>query len=119
MESFLVAYIAQRMADLGFQKYSYEPLVIILSNDQNEYLIEGMNEYYYLTTKALTPGTEISAGNNYFKVEDYYVNLDLSKVQEFTGQIKITFPQGGKQALEFIRVIPQYPESKPEQKQSA
>jgi len=107
MESFIMAYIARRMTDLGFKQYSFEPFTVVLSDAPQGYHIEGTNEYYYLVSKTLVKGTEISSGNNYFKVEDYHLTLDYSKIQEFTGQITITLPQGtGKGALEFIRVLP-------------
>jgi predicted protein tyrosine phosphatase len=108
MESYIIAYIAQRMANLGFMKYGFEPLLVIMPQDKNEYQLDGTNEYYYLVSRLLATGTEISSGSNHFKVEEHHVNLDFSKIQEFTGQIKITSPQGVKQAIEFIRVIPQY-----------
>jgi hypothetical protein len=108
MESYIIAYIAQRMVNLGFTKYSFEPLLIILPQDKNEYQVDGTNEYYYLVSKFLATGTEISSGNNYFKADDGYTSLDFFKIQEFTGQIKVVSPQGVKQIIEFIRVIPMY-----------
>lgn len=108
MESYIVAYIAQRMANLGFTKYSFEPLLYVLSPEQHLLQFDGMNEYYYLVSALLATGTEISSGNNYFRVEDCYSKLDFSKIQEFTGQVQINSPQDVKQVIEFIRVIPQY-----------
>ena len=112
MEYFIIAYIAQRMSTLGFKTYSFEPYLVFMPSDKNEFQLDGTNEYYYLVSPALPIGTEISAANNYLKAEDFYVNLDITKVQEFTGQIKITSPQGVKQAIEFVRVIPEYPSAK-------
>lgn len=108
MNSFIIHYISQRMTSIGFNRFTYEPIMVIMPYDQYEYIIEGVNEYYYLVSRFLVAGTEIEADNNYFKVEESYVNLDYSRFQEFTGRIKVTFPQGVKQVIEFIRVIPQY-----------
>jgi hypothetical protein len=107
MDSFIVHYIAQRMAHLGFRRYAYEPVLVIVPDGQSEYTLEGVNEYYYLASRVLATGIEIEGDNNYFKADANYVNLDYSRFQEFTGRIRVTFPQGVKQALEFIRVIPQ------------
>ena len=107
MDSFIIHYIAQRMAHLGFKRYSYGPVMVIIPDGQADYTLEGANEYYYLASRILAAGIEIEGDNNYFKADGNYANLDYSRFQEFTGQIKITFPQGVRQALEFIRVIPQ------------
>ena len=106
MDSFVIHYISQRMTNLGFQRFAYEPVIVIMKDNQTEYIIEGVGEYYYLTSKALATGTEIEADNNYFKADEYYINLDYSRFQEFTGHIKIKTPEG-RLAIEFIRVIPQ------------
>lgn len=110
MERLILAYISQRMADLGFATYTFEPFVAVLNECQKEVQIEGSNEYYYLVSKDLAAGTEISADNNYFKAEDYYDSLEFAKVQEFTGQIKVSCNSWKCQqtvVLEFIRVLPQ------------
>lgn len=110
MDSLILAYIAQRMADLGFSAYTFEPFVAVLDDCRKELQIEGTNEYYYLVSKDLATGTEIAADNNYFKAEDYYENLEFAKTQEFTGQIKLSCPNWKCQqviVLEFIRVLPQ------------
>jgi hypothetical protein len=106
MDSFIIYYISQRMNSIGFTRFVYEPIMVIMPEGQQEYVIEGVNEYYYLTSRVLAAGIEIEADNNYFKADESYVNLDYSRFQEFTGQIKIKTP-GGKIAIEFIRVIPQ------------
>lgn len=110
MDSLILAYITQRMADLGYVTFSFEPFVAVLTDCQKELQFEGTNEYFYLVSKDLATGTEITADNNYFKVEDYYDNLEFAKTQEFTGQIKINCPNWKCQqtiVLEFIRVLPQ------------
>ena len=107
MDNFINAYIAHRMEALGFKKYVYEPLIIITSyGGQTEYVIEAQNEYYYLASQVVMEGTEIIADNNYFKAANSYIQVNYAYVQEFTGQIKITFPSSNVMSLEFIRVIP-------------
>jgi hypothetical protein len=108
MDNFIIAYIAHRMAELGFKKYGFEPMLIITSyGGPSEYVIEAQNEYYYLASAVVAQGTEILADNHYFKAENFDVPVNYAYVQEFTGQIKITFPPSAIMSLEFIRVIPQ------------
>jgi hypothetical protein len=107
MDSFIIAYIAQRMEALGFKKYSMDPILVNLYSVQTEYVIEGQNEYYYLVSKTVADQVEIFADNNYFASAGSYIEVNYSNIQEFTGQIRITFPSLSLTALEFIRVIPQ------------
>ena len=110
MDSLILAYISDRMTDIGFGSFSFEPLVVVLNDAQKEVVIEGTNEYYYLLSKDLIAGVEIISDNNYFKSEDYYGSLEFGKTVEFTGQIKATCATRKCQqtiVLEFIRVIPQ------------
>ena len=65
MDNLILAYIAQRMADMGFCTYSFEPFVVVLSDCQKELKIEGTNEYYYLLSKDLASGTEIAPTGYY------------------------------------------------------
>jgi hypothetical protein len=109
MDSLIIAYITQRMADMGYCSFSFEPFVAVLYDSQKELHIEGTNEYYYLVSKALVTGTEIIADNNYFKAEDYYDCLEFARTQEFTGQIKLSCSNWKYQqpiVFEFIRVLP-------------
>ena len=109
MDSFILAYIAHRMDMLGFKKYSMEPLLLTWSyGGINEYVIQAQNEYYYLVSKTVNEGTEILADNNYFKAESSYISVDFAYIQEFTGVIKVNFPEWywSPLGLEFIRVIP-------------
>ena len=109
IDSFCIAYIVNRMHQLGFPIFHFEPYLVILSDENPSFTIEGQNEYYYLTSTELITGTEISADNNYFKVENYYQYMGINKLQEFTGNIYIYQPQGSKiQTIEFIRVVPNY-----------
>ena len=109
MDSFILAYIAHRMEMLGFKKYSMEPLLLTWSyGGISEYVIQAQNEYYYLVSKIVNEGTEILADNNYFKAESSYISVDFAYIQEFTGVIKVNFPEWywSPLGLEFIRVIP-------------
>ena len=111
MDSFLLAYIAQRMGDLGFKKWSMEPQLVILygeniSTNLNEYVIEGQNEYYFLASK-LADQVEIYSDDNYYKSGGGYIEVNYSAIQEFTGQIRILYPNWYTLSVEFIRVIPQ------------
>ena len=108
MDNFITAYIAHRMAELGFKEYSIEPVLVIPNGGQNEFVIQGQNEYYYLASKVVPDGLEIFADNNYYKSENLYTDVNYSYVQEFTGQVRIVFPPTGSlTGFEFIRVIPQ------------
>ncbi len=110
MDSLILSYITQRMAEMGYSNYTFEPFVAVLNDCQKELQIEGTNEYYYLVSKDLAAGTEITADNNYFKSEDYYDSLEFAKTQEFTGQIKLSCSNWKclqTIVCEFIRVLPQ------------
>ena len=109
MDSFIIAYIAHRMEMLGFKKYSMEPVLLVWNyGGINEYVIQVQNEYYYLVSKTVNEGIEILADNNYFKPESSYISVDFAYIQEFTGVIKVNFPDWywNPIGLEFIRVIP-------------
>ena len=109
MDSFCIAYIVSRMHQLGFLVFHFEPYLVILTDESPSFTIDGQNEYYYLTSTELASGTEISADNNYFKVEGFYQYMGINKLQEFTGNIYVYQPQGNKiQTIEFIRVVPNY-----------
>ena len=109
IDSFCIAYIVSRMHQLGFPLFHFEPYLVVLTDEEPLFTIDGQNEYYYLTSTELTVATEISADNNYFKVENFYQNMGINKLQEFTGSIYLYQPQGSKiQTIEFIRVIPNY-----------
>ena len=106
MDNFIISYIAHRMGELGFKKYSLEPILMIFNSGQTEYLIDGQNEYYYLASKVVADQVEIFADNNHFKPDNSsFFTADYSMIQEFTGQLRIVCPI--ITSLEFIRVIPQ------------
>ena len=107
MDSFVIAYIDSRMKQMGHIKYSIEPYLAVLPDGTTEYNLNCFNEFLYLNSKELALGTEMIADNNYFKVEDYYSYMELTKVQEFTGFLTINVPPSNNlKIFEFIRVIP-------------
>lgn len=108
MDSFIIAYIANRMAQLGFKLYQFEPYCMVQTNNVNEMVVAAPpNEYYYLTSRELAIGTQIIANNNYYTIEGYYQDQEYTKLQEFIGNIRIIFPKGADtQVVEFIRVVP-------------
>jgi hypothetical protein len=107
MDSFLIAYIGQRMREKGFAHYHFMPFYLETTENQSQYRIEAYNEFLYLTSPELKAGTTISADNNIFQAGDNYSKQYISKVQEFTGLIEVTTISADKQCIEFIRVIPQ------------
>jgi hypothetical protein len=107
VDYFVLNYIAHRMSELGFKKYHFEPYVLVLGTPDKAKIIQGHNEYYYLISKTLSLGTRIVADNNAFEVKDYYTQMGMSNIQEFTGQLQLSVLQTVTQEVfEFIRVIP-------------
>jgi hypothetical protein len=107
MDSFILAYIASRMKQLEHKEYYIEPYLAVIPEGETEYVVNVYNEFFFLNSKELPVGTDMLADNNHFKVEDYYSYMELTKVQEFSGQLRITIPAGSPAAIfEFIRVVP-------------
>jgi hypothetical protein len=107
MDSFVIAYIDSRMKQMGHTHYTIEPYLAVLPDGVTEYNLNCFNEVLFLNSKEVAHGTEMIADNNYFKVEDYYSYMELTKVQEFTGFLTINVPAANHlQVFEFIRVIP-------------
>ncbi|MFN8208091.1 MAG: hypothetical protein U0T82_11875 [Bacteroidales bacterium] len=107
MDSFILAYIASRMKQLEHKEYYIEPYLAVIPEGETEYVVNVYNEFFFLNSRELPVGTDMLADNNHFKVEDYYSYMELTKVQEFSGQLRITIPPGSPAAIfEFIRVVP-------------
>lgn len=103
MDSFLLAYIRQRMCELGFSDFHFEPVRIVADADNAQ--IQAYNEYYYLTSQSVPSGLTIASDTNIFNETETYYFFNLYKIQEFTGLIEIN--QGYSPIdLEFIKVIP-------------
>lgn len=102
MDYFLLAYIALRMKEMGFEDYTFE-LVRVKGVSE----IDATNEYYYLTSKAVFASLIIRSDTNIFNEAADYSTFNFYGIQEFTGQILIT--QTEPIDLEFMRVIPRVP----------
>jgi len=102
MEHFVIEYIKQRMLELSFENYTFQPIRV--KTNELSTLINAQNEYYYLVSKEIPSSTVISSDTNIWNESDDYEDFNFYGIQEFTGEIKIvsTVPID----LEFIRVIP-------------
>jgi hypothetical protein len=107
MEQYILTFIDNRMKALGFENYVLETFLVVLNQTLNTQQVTGQNEYFFLVTQTIVEGTEISADNNYFKADILSSATSFWKIQEFTGNISMSVPQGAIQILEFLRVIPQ------------
>ena len=105
MDSLLIEYIKQRMRELGFSDFSFEPIRV--KDAATDLEINANNEYYFLTSKTVDAGLIIRSDTNIFNEAVDYANFQFYGVQEFTGQIMISQPVAID--LEFIRVIPRVP----------
>lgn len=113
MDSFLIAYIAQRMKEMGFADFSFEPVRV--KEDQ----INAGNEYYYLVAASITsPSLIIRSDTNIFTEAVDYNKFNFYGLQEFTGIITLSEedPINYPIDYEFIRVIPRVPLSENKQK---
>jgi hypothetical protein len=103
MDSFLIAYITQRMKEMGFCNFHFEPVRI--ANDTELFIIKAYNEYYYLVGKTVPSTLVIQSDTNIFNEAATYSNLNFYQIQEFTGLIEILY-ENSPYELEFIRVTP-------------
>lgn len=112
MDNFLLQYIAQRMRELDFKEYSFEPIRI---SDPAALELEFIanNEYYYLVSKTVHNSLVIKSDTNIFNEGATYGAFNFYQLQEFTGQISIScaIPID----LEFVRVIPRVPRNAKEE----
>lgn len=102
MDSLLIAYIAQRMRELGFEDYSFEPIRV--TDPTGDKIIDANNEYYYLVAKTVDASLIIRSDTNIFNEAADYGTFNFYGIQEFTGQIAIS--QLIPIDLEFVRAIP-------------
>lgn len=107
MDTFIIAYIATRMKAMRITSYQFEPFCLIHPGKGPMTIYVDGDEFYYLVSKELKPGTEIQAASNIYQVPDYYNYQLFSNIQEFNGpQLRVNSPDGsGVQVLEFIRVM--------------
>ncbi len=103
MDSLLETYFAQRMKEMGFDDFSFEPVRV--REDQ----INASNEYYYLVAASInSPSLIIRSDTNIFTESADYNKFNYYGLQEFTGIITLTETDLDKYPIdyEFIRVIP-------------
>ena len=114
MDNYLLAYIKQRMREMGFSKFHFEAVRV------TEPRIEAYNQFYYLVSKTVPATLVITSDTNIFNEAVSYNSYNFYQIQEFTGLIEITqgvivlfpipididpiplFPID----LEFIKVVP-------------
>lgn len=100
--NFIIPYIEQRMKEMGYDNYHFEPVHFFGSASPQT--IDAYNEFYYLMTSPLPSGYKIISDSHSFN--DNSSQLGISGIQEFSGKIKIT-ALSGTIDLEFIRVVAQ------------
>lgn len=103
MDSILETYFAQRMKEMGFDDFSFEPVRV------RENQINASNEYYYLVAASITsPSLIIRSDTNIFTESADYNKFNYYGLQEFTGIITLTEDDPDTYPIdyEFIRVIP-------------
>lgn len=105
MDNFLIQYIAQRMREMDFKDYSFEPIRVSSAALELEFIAN--NEYYYLVSKTVHNSLVIKSDTNIFNEGASYGNFNFYQLQEFTGQISISCAIAID--LEFVRVIPRVP----------
>ena len=109
MDSYVLAYIASRMQQLGIRKYNFEPHLALLGEYKTEYNMGCGIDHFFLVSKELPVGTQIHADNNILIVEAHHTYMQFASVQEFTGIMNIKIPAGsGLTLFEFIRVMPKF-----------
>lgn len=104
MDAFLVAYIAQRMSEMGISSYTTPQPVRIQDTK-----VIATNEFYYLVSKSITsPTLIIRSDYTIFNEGAVYNNFNLYGIKEFTGVITLdeSNPGGFPVDYEFVKVIP-------------
>ncbi len=98
------AYVQNRMRQMGYDKFSVEP-VFINEAVLTEKTINAQNQFYYLISETVAPSLEILSDSNIFTDGVNFGTFNFNYLQEFTGSIEIS--QAVPIQLEFIRVIPE------------
>jgi hypothetical protein len=101
------SYVKNRMRQMGYDKFSIEPVFINEVVDTKT--INAQNQFYYLISESVPAGLVIIADDNLFNDATNYGTFNFNYLQEFTGQIDISKPVNPaiSLVLEFIRVIPE------------
>lgn len=103
MDSYILAYITQRMTEMGFQYFHFEPVRILENSNQTE--IRAYNEFYYLLNKQVPVSLVIASDINIFNEATNYNDFTFYRVQEFSGLIEISQAIAPID-LQFLKVIP-------------
>ena|ERR1051326_6849287 len=104
MDAFLLAYITQRMCEMGFTKFHFEPVRIFVNALTTQ--IQAYNEFYYLSGKGVPASLIIISDTNIFNESPDYPDFNYYGIQEFTGLIEIS-QELSPISLEFVKVVPQ------------
>lgn len=103
MDNYIMAYIKQRMTEMGFPKYHFEPVHVFVN--ANKAQIQAYNEFYYLLNKIVPGNLVIASDTNIFNEAATYNSYTFYRVQEFSGLIEIS--QGAAPIdLQFLKVVP-------------
>lgn len=104
MDNYLLAYITQRMAEMGYKIFHFEPVRVFIN--ANQAIIEAYNEHYYLVSKAVPAGLVIASDTNIFNEASGFLGFTYYGMQEFSGVIEISQPLAPID-IEFIKVVPE------------
>lgn len=103
MDSYILAYITQRMTEMGFPQFHFEPVRVF--TDANKMEIKAYNEFYYLLNKSVPASLIIASDTNIFNEAANYNDYTFYRVQEFTGLIEIS-QVAAPIDLQFLKVVP-------------
>lgn len=103
-EEFVLAFARQRMQQYGISCYHFEPLYLVVTDDDNVQF-QLYNEWWFLV--GIPDAIEIRSDSAYFNGNS--ADLNRSNVPEFTGSVslRVTNEKDSVQLL-FIRVIVQH-----------
>ncbi len=104
MDNYLLAYITQRMAEMGYPTFHFEPVRVFVNAAKA--VVEAYNEYYYLISKTVPAGLVIESDTNVFNEAAGYPDFTHYNVQEFSGLIEISQPAAPVD-IEFMKVVPE------------
>lgn len=104
MDDFLIAYITQRLREMGYKTFHFEPVRIFIN--ANKAIVEAYNEYYYLTSKTVPVGLVIASDTNIFNEAANFPDFTYYGLQEFSGLIEISQPAAPID-IQFMKVVPE------------
>lgn len=104
MDNFLIAYITQRLNEMGYKTFHFEPVRIFVN--ANKAIVEAYNEYYYLISKNVPAGLVIASDTNVFNEAANFPDFTYYRIQEFSGLIEISQPAAPID-IQFMKVVPE------------